>query len=711
MTKVINIKVPGYFQNREYSYCVLGNGVDLLYLDWSGAMSFKDQINGNFAYWYKLDRKTFQKSDPLPLLRAKYHLISPAGPVEIAGSKQSFDPETGVLTTLISAEPFEFKLRSLLTNNHLFVLEFNFRKFPEGGSVLFALDDNRITYTRKLIDQLSEPVRYSIENSMIKADYRNSGHAPFQGIGLMDVLAPACAVVKPFDTLFDKNAPVFPYLAGNVFIQIKNLKKGDALCCVSCLVDSMDSSDFEKVAFDTVRKFKKQGFQKIYTSHRELWKKYSKVSQIHISNDTDYIYRLSKYLLKAVQFKTGAIIPSAVFPNNHGCLVYWDALFDQIGLLRTNHIEEAKKITEFWLYGLEKARENAGKFGAKGAYYGWNLDFYGHDPEALKVNQIHLNGDIALSCWNYYEYTGDMKFLKNVFPVMKETIDFLIYGWIENYEKGIRVKSCASLDESSFERVSDTWTTALIIKGIENIVRAADILGKNIDTGFYRDVRNGLMKTLENNVKDGILFSHSGFGNLNVGTILALIILEKLNGVDKMRTFKKFVNDVKEQSGLGWGHSSRMRCMIFPWAELIASIFLARNKNPLAQKYIENATGATNSFGGIAEYIWLHNLISRNWFVTAHGTFLWAITEMLVCSNGENIVLFPGVRQENIRENLSFKNILIEGNILASCNVKKDKLHLSLYNGNDFVVKRTVCFQNEKKHVEIKPKKRIFLSI
>ncbi|MCM8764915.1 MAG: hypothetical protein NC830_06130, partial [Candidatus Omnitrophica bacterium] len=59
------IKVPGNFPEREYSHCLLGNGVDLLYVDWSGAMSFKDQINGIFGYWYKLDRKGSVSWDPL----------------------------------------------------------------------------------------------------------------------------------------------------------------------------------------------------------------------------------------------------------------------------------------------------------------------------------------------------------------------------------------------------------------------------------------------------------------------------------------------------------------------------------------------------------------------------------------------------------------------------------------------------------------------
>ncbi|MCX7705007.1 MAG: hypothetical protein N2115_01950 [bacterium] len=684
--------------------------MDLLYIDWSGAMSFKDQINGNFAYWYKLDRKAAQKADPLPLLRVKYYLISPWGPVEIDDSTQFFNPETGILTSKISGQPFFFTVRSFLTNNHLLVLEFCFQKFPEGGSICFALDDNRITYTGKLVHSISNPVEYSIKNKMIKADYSHSGKYSFKGTGLLDVIAPVNAVIKLYDKKVDKNAPFFPYLASNAFIQVKEIKRGEKIYCLACLIDSSDCPSYEKIAFETIRNFKKQTFQKIYGLHKETWVKITKSSEIGISKDIDYLYKLSIYLLHAVQFrKTGAIIPSALFPNNHGCLVYWDVLFDQIGLLRTNHIDQARKIAEFWLLGLEKARENARKLGADGAYYGWSTDFYGYDPEALKVNQIHFNGDIALSCWKYYEYTKDKKILQNVFPVMKETIDFLISYWIERYSSGLRVKSCESLDESSYERTSDTWTTSLIIKGIDNIFSASDILGKNININFYRTVRDGLMKSLEMNVKDGILFSHKDFGDLNVGSILALIILENIKGVNKLKTFRRFVGDVKEEAGLGWGHSSRMRCRIFPWSEFIAAIFLARNRHCLAQDFLENGIKATNSFGGFAEYIWIHGLISRNWYVSAHGTFLWAITEMLISSENQHIYLFPGFKDNIISEKISFKNILLEDNIYASCRIKKNRIQLSLYNPGDSAIIKTIHFRNKGQCLKIEPGKKTIL--
>ncbi|HXK45255.1 MAG TPA: hypothetical protein PL060_04805, partial [bacterium] len=270
---------------------------------------------------------------------------------------------------------------------------------------------------------------------------------------------------------------------------------------------------------------------------------------------------------------------------------------------------------------------------------------------------------------------------------------------------------CQSLDESSYERVSDTWTTALIVTGIENIIKAADILGEPIEISEYETFKKGLLQALAENVQNGILYSHAERGDLNIGSILALTILGEIKSADRIKTFRKYVSDVKEKSGLGWGHSSRMRCNIFPWAELMAAIFLANCRKKLAFRYVENAIKATNSFGGFAEYIWLHGLISRNWYVSAHGTFLWAISEMLATEDDSNIYLFPGLSEDILKNNILFENIRLKNCLRISASVKKDRVSVSLYNDGKREVRKNFCFRNKKIPLDIKSDSKTFLNI
>lgn len=710
----MNIKVPGQYPDREYGHCVLGNGIDLLYVDWSGAMTFKDQINGIFGYWYKTDRKQAPRHDPLPLLRVKYCLVSEAGPIEIASSRQSFNPETATLVSQIKGGPFEFTVTTFLTQEHLLVLNFRFKKFPEKGAIYFALDDNRVTYTRKLVDRLSEPVRYSVNNGRILAEFENRTMCPFKGVGVMEVVGDGKIeafdrVPRPyFGSSHDKNDPithealVFPYLTSGVLIRTGNLKPGDQITCYTCLVDNIDDPDYLAKATKIMDSAKSATYKTVKQEHEDFWRAYMKKTEISVTPDINYQYKLSQYLLKAVQYPNGAMIPSSVYPNNHGCLVYWDALFDQMGFLRSNHLNEARKIAEFWLLGLDRAGENARKLGARGAYYGWAVGYDGIDPAASGANQVHYNGDIALSCWLFYEYALDTDYLRKIFPVMKETIDFLISAYVETCPDGIRVKPCETLDESSQERVGDTWTTALIIIGIENIKKAAGLINEPVDTQAYCRVQKGLMASLKKNCDAGVLYSHAGRGDLNAGSVLSMLFLGKYTpeNTNWKKTYHAYLSSVIEDAGIGWGHSSRMRCSIFPWAELMTAVFLAQRNDARAAQHIKRAMGATNSFGGFAEYIWAHGLISRQWYVSAHGTFLWAISEMLVSARENDIILFPGIAPE--WKNLSFEGLALPGNIRISAVMKQGRISMvSLTNESGQDAVRTIRYGNRKKTVRI----------
>ncbi len=714
----MKIDVPGRYPDREYNQSLLGNGVDLLYVDWSGAMCFKDQINGIFGYWYKLNRIPAEKHDLLPLLRVKYCLIPDFGPIEISASKQRFDPEKAILTSEIDAGPFQFTVTSFLTQEHLFVLKFKFKKFPQNGSIYFSLDDNRVTYTRKLVDCLSDPIKYYIKDKKIYAEYEHNGKFKFKGAGIMEVVEQKGCEVSLFDKIDEpqfgsvhdksnkdsKNKIVFPYLTSGVLIRVTNLKKQSELICLTCLMDDMDCNDYMKKTEQTIENAKHETFTGIKKKHETFWKEYMSKSDIRINPDIDYQYKLSLYVLKAVQHREGGIIPSPFFPNNHGCLVYWDAMFDQMGYLRSNRFKEAEKISLLWLKGLEKARENAKLLKSKGAYYGWNINFNGYDSTALKTNQIHFNGDIAFSSWMYYLYSQDINYLRQIFPVIKETLDFLIDLYVEKNGNKIYVKSCESLDESAYERQGDTWTSSLIIQGIENLKKASNLLSEKIDVDKYEIIQKGLLKSLEENCEKGILYSYNRKDSLNVGVILSLIVLGKLkpSKINEKKTFQKFLKDAIESSGIGFGYSSRMRCEIFPWVEFMTTIYLAQKKDSRAEKYLSRGISATNSFGGIAEYIWEHGLISRQWYTSAHGTFLWALVEILVTASENNIIIFPAVPEE--WGNIVCENLMLPGNIQFSVEMRNGKIKKVYFkNNNDKSLDRIIFYKDFSKNITLPP--------
>jgi hypothetical protein len=110
----------------------------------------------------------------------------------------------------------------------------------------------------------------------------------------------------------------------------------------------------------------------------------------------------------------------------------------------------------------------------------------------------------------------------------------------------------------------------------------------------------------------------------------------------------------------------------------------------------------TNSFGGFAEYLWAHGSISRQWYVSAHSTFLWALSEMLVTTRGDEIILFPGAPPD--WHTLSFNDLVLPGNIRISAEMKEGKVsRIAVTNADKEDIVKTVRFRNWERTIRLSP--------
>ena len=94
------------------------------------------------------------------------------------------------------------------------------------------------------------------------------------------------------------------------------------------------------------------------------------------------------------------------------------------------HPDVAESVIEYRRKTLPAARENATRYGFKGAFFPWNgagtgdLDeCHSWDPPHC-LTQIHLQGDIALSVWQYYLATGDTAWLRNHWTLLQSIAEF-----------------------------------------------------------------------------------------------------------------------------------------------------------------------------------------------------------------------------------------------------------------------------------------------
>ena len=103
---------------------------------------------------------------------------------------------------------------------------------------------------------------------------------------------------------------------------------------------------------------------------------------------------------------------------------FWDTEVYLLPFYLYTNPELAKKLVEFRIQTLPGAMANAKAYGYPGARYPWESSVSGEEqcPNwQYADHEIHVTADVVHGIWHYYQAAGDIEFLKNALPVLKET--------------------------------------------------------------------------------------------------------------------------------------------------------------------------------------------------------------------------------------------------------------------------------------------------
>ncbi len=643
----------------NYFPMFLGNGVDGVLIDWTGSMGFKDHFSGVFCYWHKIGRYANKKNgnfwapagDPVSIIRSGYILKGEESQYEIEQSMQKFDSRQAILYTTAQATDYELEIETYLTCDHLLVEHYRVKRAPSWGKseMVLLLNDPRKTYTGKLIEKID--VTYANIGDQIFAHYKNEN---FTGGARM-------WIEKIKGNFVIEQLAQLKATGG---ITLKKIKAGDEFVKYLCVVDNMDNKDYLGLLNAIYIKTKRNGIKGIRSSHLEEWQRYSKTSNIELGDESiENTFHLSLYLIRAMQHPEKGSIATNFFPTLHGGRTYWDFWFSYKALLYTNKVTEAEKLAFFWKKILPISRSYGRIWGAtKGARFGWSVTPQGESPD-LAADQFHNNGVVVLTAWEQYEYTANKKILEGLYPVIKEGVEFLIEACVDEKENLAVIRPVESLDETS-PRENCTWTLTVTLKGIQILAEADKILGHQTNPHLI-ELSHKLRQGLELNRIGGILYPYRPFKDrlphLNVASILPFWLFPELYN---KKTLDAYLDDAKELDGLGWGKGSRMRCRIFPWAEAIASATLAQGKDSRAYEHLLKVISCTNSYGGIPEYLWFSYNVSREWYLTAHSTFIIALRNILISEEANKVYLLQTIPKK--WQNIQIKDFRLKGGLLLS---------------------------------------------
>jgi trehalose/maltose hydrolase-like predicted phosphorylase len=146
--------------------------------------------------------------------------------------------------------------------------------------------------------------------------------------------------------------------------------------------------------------------------------------------------------------------------------IFWDSDTWMFPSLLLTHPDVAHSLVAFRGRTLPAARENARANGFRGAMFPWEADERGvettpHFAVQNARSEIHVNGDVALAQWQYYQATGDSSWLAtDGFPVIKETADF----WVSRSVCGAsddrcHIENVVSVSEGLIGVTDDAYTS------------------------------------------------------------------------------------------------------------------------------------------------------------------------------------------------------------------------------------------------------------
>ena len=168
--------------------------------------------------------------------------------------------------------------------------------------------------------------------------------------------------------------------------------------------------------------------------------------------------------------------------------IFWDSDTWMFPTLLLTHPDIAHSLVAFRGRTLPAALENAKQNGFRGAMYPWEADERGvettpHFAVQNAKQEIHVNGDVALAQWQYYQATGDSSWLSTEgLPVIRETADF----WVSRAEcppsgERCHIKNVVSVAEGLIGVSDDAYTNAVARKNLELAGVASKRLGKPAD--------------------------------------------------------------------------------------------------------------------------------------------------------------------------------------------------------------------------------------
>jgi trehalose/maltose hydrolase-like predicted phosphorylase len=224
----------------------------------------------------------------------------------------------------------------------------------------------------------------------------------------------------------------------------------------------------------------------------------------------------------------GSLGPSGLSSDGYAGMVFWDADTWMFPALLLQHPDLARVLVDYRSNTLPAALKNAKANGYAGAFYPWTSGIAGDmgdecygavtdasgkvvsDPNKSCTQQFHLQSDVALAQWQYYQSTGDKTWLaERGWPVLESVAQF----WVSKATPtagGYGITQVQTPDEYATDTNNDAYTNVGAALELKAAQQAAAILGKTAPP-LWDEIASGLVKTIPVDETRQIYLEHEGY--------------------------------------------------------------------------------------------------------------------------------------------------------------------------------------------------------
>lgn len=439
--------------------------------------------------------------------------------------------------------------------------------------------------------------------------------------------------------------------------------------------DSVDGKDYRQRAERLKAQIQTQGFDGLLAEHCRQWAGFWGESEILIPEERiQRAYCTAQYHLRANATRWS--FPVGIF-NTHWAARYfgWDEMFCYLGLASSNHLSVARRVPDFRLGCLRQALERTSRYFTNtesfGARYPWETLEDGSEaaPPGYWHDHVFHMSNIALCSWFQYLYTGDAEYLKTTgYPVIRECATFFLKQMVyEDSNGSMFLGKCCDLERLGPARQNPFMTSCGAIFTMDAAAQAAGLLKADEDLARrWTRAAGKLRQSLPHD--DQQYVPYAGCPERSIAVLGGVFPYPVLDPHSRLQN--SAIYDFVKHCGQ-FGNMYPMGKSVSGWyAGWMASALAVAGDRSEPINRLSQAAQDTGGFGEIFE-INEKDVVMHPWFSTAAGNYVYALNQVLLQSQGNQIRIAPAVPES--WKKFSFR-LPCYGNLVASVAVRNGRI-------------------------------------